>query len=162
MKLWVKALLVLVVVVISWKVWPYFKSPQAQAEACHAELFDLASGRNWLDVQALMSQQYQDEWGNNAAQAVEIASDVLSGFLVLDLQWQSTDVKVIGDDVVEITGDCHIEGSGAGYIQTVKDRMNRLQQPWTFRWKKEASGPNGWRLIKLSNPELKDISPSSF
>lgn len=162
MKLLIKALVVVAIAVLAWKVWPYFKSPLAQAEAAHAKLFDLAGGRNWLEVEALMSKQYQDEWGNNAKQAIEVAEGVLSGFLVLDLRWTAIDARLKGDDVVEITGDCELEGSGAGFTQTVKNRMNGLKEPWTFHWKKEGAGPKDWRLIKVTNPELKDISPSSF
>jgi hypothetical protein len=34
------------------------------------------------------------------------------------------------------------------------DRVNELKEPWVFTWRKDGSGPRGWKLLSLRNSGL--------
>lgn len=167
MRLLLKILPPVFLLVVGWLVWPFFQSSEVQVARSHAELFELAGGRYWTEVGGLMSKDYDDAWGNNAEDAIEIASELLQGFLVLDLQWQTMTVVVDEDSKgkglsATVTGKARIEGNGLGLSQMVMSRLNNLEEPWTFTWRKEDWKPGDWRLVSVTHPKLKDKIPSGF
>ncbi|TLD69856.1 hypothetical protein FEM03_16180 [Phragmitibacter flavus] len=165
MRIILRLLPVLVLAIAGWLAMPFFQSAETQVRRSHDELFDLAGGRYWAEVGGMLSNEYEDEWGNNAEDAIEIARELLRGFLVLDLQWTTTEVVVTEDEnglSATVTGDARIEGNGAGLSQMVMSKVNNLQEPWTFTWQKEGWKPGDWRLVEVTHPKLKGMSPSSF
>lgn len=161
MKFLIKLALVAIVAMGVWMLVPYFSSLEAQARKQHERLFSFASGRNWKEAKTLLASDYADAWGNNAEQAIEIAGEVLQGFIVLDLQMEPTEITTEAERV-KISCNVRISGSGAGFSQQVMTEVNRLEKPWTFTWRKDGSKPSDWRLIKVEHPELNDIAPPNF
>lgn len=149
-------------VVMLWYLMPYFHSPETHALKQHQRLIKLAGGRNWTEAKPLFANDYLDAWDNNADQAIEAASEVLSGFIVLDLQIEAAEAHSVAENLVEVRCKLRISGNGAGVSQQVMNEVNRLQEHWTFTWRKDGSKPSDWRLLKVDHPELKNVSMPNF
>ena len=161
MRLVLRLSLAVVLLLLVWMALPFFSSQEEQVLKQHQELFEYAGKRYWSEAAAYLSPEYEDEWGNTSEQAIEGAREAFRGFIVLDLQWQSVEVKVDGTTAT-ITGDVRIEVSGGGLSQPVMNKVNNLREPWTFTWNKTGWKPGDWKLVHVTNPQIKNISSMSF
>lgn len=142
-----------------WIVWPYLQPAETQVSKCHEKLFSLAGQRYWSEASEWLSPEYHDQWENNRTQAIELAGEAFRGFIILDLKWETAEISVNeGEKTAEIRGKISLEGSGAGISQMLITKVNNLKEPWLFTWKKEGGKPTSWRLISVKHPELEGLS----
>jgi len=144
----------------AWFFWPFLESPAAQVERQHKELIKLAGQRYWTEAKALLAEDYEDQWGSRRDDSIELARQVFSGFLALDLQWKTTEVSV-NEPVAKVRGTVHIEGTGPS-AQVINNEVNRLKEPWVFTWRKDGWKPSDWKLVSVKNAELEGIIPSEL
>jgi hypothetical protein len=55
-----------------------------------------------------------------------------------------------------------ISGNGGAVAQVVMERVNGLQQPFTFTWHKVGSAPWNWQLTHIDHPELNIEAGAGF
>lgn len=143
-------------VLIVWLVWPYMASSEKQAEKRQRDLISAASKRSWTEIGEMMTTDYKDQWDSNREDSVNTARELFSGFVILDLEWTQSSIKVIGN-TAQAQGLLHAEGKGMGVSSVVMDSINQIKKPWTFTWRKEGWKPTDWKLISVSNEELKGV-----
>ncbi len=148
-----------VLALLIWFVWPFLKSGKAQAETCHRDLFRAAERRQWDKAAVFLASTYEDQWGNRAPEAINVARELLMGFIVLDIDWTTIELSE-NDGTVKVRGHAKITGSGAGFSQAVMDETNKVKEPWVFTWRKENWKPSSWKLINVKNPALEGQIPS--
>jgi hypothetical protein len=142
-----------IVVLLVWLVWPYLESDNAQVLRQHQRVLALASDRDWDAVTQSMALQYEDQWSMNQGEAVDLAKDLLAGFITLDIEWATAEVTVNGN-IAKVRGTAKLTGRGLGPSEIIMDRVNALKEPWVFTWRKDGPGPRGWKLLSLRNTEL--------
>ena len=136
--------------------WPFLQSRQSQVEAQQKRFVRAVEKRDWAAVMDLMDPSYEDQWKLHRAAALNLAHQVLSGFLILNLDWHSQAIKIDGDQI-QAQGSFQLTGSGAGMSSEVVNRAAQIHQPWTFIWKKTGWKPTDWRLVSISNAELEGV-----
>lgn len=156
MRLIIRIAVVVAVLILGWLAWPYLQSPEKQAKARHLELFKFASKRDWKTAGSFLSSHYEDQWGNRPAEALDLARDLMSGFIILEIKWEDTDLSA-NDTIVKVRGRARMEGNGMGVSQMVMTKVNQMQEPWVFTWKKEGWKPSDWKLMSVTNKELEGV-----
>ena len=141
------------VVLLVWLLWPYFESDQAQVLRQHRRVLDLAAGRNWEAVTNSMALEYEDQWNMNRTESVAHAEELLMSFITLDIEWTTQEVT-INDNIAKVRGTARLRGRGIGASEAILSQVNSITQPWVFTWRREASGPRGWKLLSLRNTGL--------
>src|SRR5687767_632915 len=111
------------VVLLVWLVWPYLESDKAQVLRQHQRVLARASDRNWDAVTESMASDYEDQWSMNRAEAVDLAKDLLAGFITLDIEWTTAEVTVNGN-IAKVRGTAKLAGRGLGPSEMIMDRVN--------------------------------------
>jgi len=107
-------------------------------------------------IQRLVSENYTDRWEFNRDDIVATMLDAGSQFLVLVVRGEEVGFEQ-QDGVVTVTMDLTISGKPVGPAgQEVMRRINQLNTPFVFTWKKENFLPTSWRLISIDNETLPD------
>ena len=157
MRRWILRLLALAVLVgLAVFFWPFLQSRQAQVEAQQQRFIKAVEQRNWALVKELMDPNYEDQWKLHRDKSLSLAHELLSGFLILNLDWNSQGTKVDGDQI-QAQGAIKMSGSGAGLSSEIINNAGQIHQPWTFVWRKTGWKPSDWRLVSISNPELEGM-----
>jgi hypothetical protein len=142
--------------VVLWFVWPYLQSDKRQAENIHRKFISLGADRNWNRAAQMMAPDYEDEWDFNREEAVQMASELMQGFLYLNIEWETTEITV-NEGIAKVRGFAKMNGSGGGLSSEIIKKVNALEQPWVFTWRKESWKPNSWKLVSVRNEELGKI-----
>ena len=142
-----------VVVLAVWLLRPFFQPVESQVLHQHRRVLALAADRDWEAVIDSMALEYEDQWSMNRLDSVELAKEILNGFITLSIEWTTAEVTVNGN-IAKVRGAAKLSGRGLGASGLVMDRVNRVSEPWVFTWRKDGRGPRGWKLLSLRNPGL--------
>lgn len=140
-----------------WLLWLW--QPERQVRLHTSHFLKKVEQRNWKAVPAFLADDYSDRWNHNKASAVEDAQQVFSQFLFLTIE-SRTDRCEVRDKEASTSTRVKVSGNGGGVAQIVMERVNSLQQPFVFTWRKVGSAPWEWQLTHIDQPEL-NIDPSA-
>jgi hypothetical protein len=133
--------------------WLFGQSPEKQVRNAQEKFLLAVEKRDWDKVQSTLATDYADSYGLNRETAPGTAAEVLKGFLFLTLkptllpfQPQPTQAQV----QVRI----QMEGRGLGLSPIVMDRVNSMQQPWHFHWRKDGPWHWNWKITRIHHPDL--------
>ncbi len=134
---------------VVWQTRPFRVVAKKQA--------DLISGiesRNVARIRRLVSDSYHDKWDFDADDFAEAVVDVGSQFMTLVLTPEEQGLLIEdGEAVVSVrlTVSGNVVGPAGGEVTR---RINRLEEPFLFTWKKETFLPSSWRLVQIHQSEL--------
>ena len=154
MRIWIiRAAIFSMFVSLTWTLWPFLQSPETQAAKQQAKFLQFAGQRNWAQINAIIAPDYHDAWNESREEALNAAHEVLSMFLVVSFDWAPGQASRT-EKTVALGGTLHMSGSGAAGSSIVLDRVNRMQKPWGFIWRKDGWRPGDWHLLSITQPEL--------
>jgi hypothetical protein len=125
---------------------------QHQVDLHSVHLLAAIEKHDWKAVGEFVGGDYRDQWGNDRALLLERLREV---FLALpNARIESNVVSVQankgrGSWTARIT--VKSTGEFADYIQ---NRVNSLETPFEFEWKRGATWPWDWKLVAVRNPAL--------
>lgn len=130
--------------------WLFGRSPQAQILAAQAKFLKHVEKRDWKKVQAMLTDDYADEYGLDRNTVIEAARQLLGGFFTLELKTELTKIQAV-KDLGMVKMKIRVEGNGAGLSQMVMTRANQVQEPWFFHWHKKGRWPWDWKIVQIHN-----------
>jgi hypothetical protein len=151
------ALILAVMAFLVWCVYPLFLPAAKKVSLQQEKLLKQAGKRDWKAVFDMMAEDYHDGFGMKRDEALQTAKEVLDPFLTLSFEWTDEKVEVNGSTAT-VTGIARLHGTGPIGINEVTNRMNQIQKPWTFEWKRHPV-TGDWKLNSVSNPDLGSIAP---
>ena len=110
--------------------------------------------RNVARIRRLVSDNYNDKWDFDADDVAEAVVDVGSHFMTLVLTPEEQELLIEDDNAmvsVRLAVSGNVVGPAGGEVTR---RINRLEEPFLFTWKKETFLPSSWRLMQIHQPEL--------
>ena len=141
--------LILIVGFVVWETRPTRVVTKKQA--------DLISGiesRNGARIRRLVSDHYNDKWKFDGDDVVEAVVDIGSQFMTLVLTPGEQQIEVVDGEAIVVAHliiSGNVVGPGGGEVIR---RINRLEEPFFFTWKKENFVPASWRLVQIHQTEL--------
>lgn len=133
-----------------------------RAEGFRRALADGRSAKAWN----MVSPDYRDQWTMDRDQIGSALRDVSRQFLTLRLEWTEARYDRTPDGAIALTTTPRLDGKPLTPIgEMMLSTARRLDQPFTFHWKKEGWWPWTWRLVNITNPSLEipdGYSPGMF
>lgn len=122
-----------------------------RAEGFRRALTDGRSAKAWN----MVSTDYRDQWAMDRDQIGSALRDVSRQFLTLRLEWSDARYDRSPDGSIALTTTPRLDGKPLTPIgEMMLSTARRLDQPFTFHWKKEGWWPWTWRLVNITNPAL--------
>ncbi|MCH1407438.1 MAG: hypothetical protein L7V87_00255 [Verrucomicrobiales bacterium] len=107
-------------------------------------------------IERLVAENYSDRWGFDREDAVNAIVDVGSQFLALVVTEDEKETVIDGKEAT-VTARLTFGGNPVGPAgHEVVKRLNQLDEPFVFTWKKESFLPASWRLVRIDNASLPD------
>jgi hypothetical protein len=154
MRRWIIRLLILdLIISIIWFGWPFLQSSKTQVSKQQSALLRVIEKRKWPEINLLIAPDYKDQWDQSRDQSLSVMKQLLGGFFVFTIDMKSLEVSVDGK-TAKASGTMKMTGSGAGVSAMVMDAVNKLNQPFSFTWRKDGWKPSDWKLVSIAQPEL--------
>ncbi len=147
------------IVLVAWGLWLlWLWQPERQVRLHTSHFLKKVEQRDWKTVPTFMADDFSDRWGHDKASAIDDAKQVFSQFIFVTLE-NRTDRCDVRDHEATANTKIKISGNGSGVAQLVMERVNGLQQPFVFTWRKVGSAPWEWQLTRIDQSEL-NIDPN--
>lgn len=130
-------------------VWP----AEIQVTKKQAALIEAIANRDTADLHSLLAPEYKDRWGFGADDAAQAFRDLARQFDDLTIDYTPENRSIDGSSAL-VTAHIRIGGSGNGFSDTIIRQANRLEEPYTFEWRKTSWAPWSWRVHSIDHPEL--------
>lgn len=127
--------------------------PKRQLEKSFGNLVSAVEKRDWKQIEALLAPDYADAWGMNREQAIQVGSEVLRHFFVLEIVSENPEVQVSGMQGAARTV-LRVNGNGTAVAQSMMAEANALDAPFVFEWHRASWKPWDWKLKSLSNIQV--------
>ena len=150
------------IVLVLWALWlAWLWQPERQVRLHTSHFLKKVERRNWAAAKEMMAADFTDRWEHNKASAIEDAQMVFSQFVFVTIENRTTRCLIYPPEGFADT-KVKISGNGGGVAQLVMSRVNSLQEPFTFTWRKMGSAPWQWELIRVDQPELNIDAGAGF
>lgn len=127
--------------------------PARQVQLHQANLLRAVEKRNWERFASFMADDYSDRWGHDKEFVVRESREVFRQFLFLTVR-QEVRATTILDQKGTVVARIELTGSGGPLANVVRERVNALSEPFTFRWRQRSWKPWDWQLVQVDQPEL--------
>jgi hypothetical protein len=125
---------------------------QRQIELHNGHLLAAIEKQNWKAVGEFVGGDYKDQWGNDRALLLERLRDVFRA--LPNARIESNDVSVhTSNGRGSWTARITVKSTGE-FADFIQDRVNSLESPFEFEWKRGATWPWDWKLVAVRNPAL--------
>jgi hypothetical protein len=151
---------------IVWAIWlAWLWQPERQVRLHTTHFLKKVERRDWEGVRAFLAADYSDRWDHDGLSAVADARAVFAHFLFLTVesrvvecewQWPSQRPMMAARAVVKISG------TGDPLAQMVMEKVNTLQAPFAFTWRKSGRMPWEWQLTHIEQRALNVEPNASF
>lgn len=125
---------------------------QRQVELHNVHLLAAIEKHNWKAVDEFVGTDYRDQWGNDRALLLERLREVFRA--LPNARIESRDVSVqTSNGRGSWTARITVKSTGE-FADFVQNRVNSLESPFEFEWKRGATWPWDWKLVAVRNPAL--------
>jgi hypothetical protein len=141
------------VVAVIWgiylaRLWP----GQRQVELHNVHLLAAIEKQDWKAVGEFVGADYRDQWGDDRALLLERLREVFRA--LPNARIESRDVSVqTSNGRGSWTARITVKGTGE-FADLIQNRVNSLESPFEFEWKRGATWPWDWKLVAVRNPAL--------
>ncbi len=126
--------------------------PQRQIELHNAHLLVQIEAHDWKAVSEFVGETYRDRWGNDRALLLERLPQVFRAMGKTKIE--SKEIAVRREEGLGyLRARVQVRGTGE-YADHIQTRVNSLEEPFEFEWKRGATWPWDWKLISVQNPAL--------
>jgi hypothetical protein len=123
-----------------------------QVELHNVHLLAAIEKHNWKAVGEFVGGDYRDQWSNDRALLLERLREVFRA--LPNARIESRDVSVqTSDGRGSWTARITVKSTGE-FADFVQNRVNSLESPFEFEWKRGATCPWDWKLVAVRNPAL--------
>ena len=133
--------------------WLFGLPPEQQVHKAQEKFLTSVEKRDWKKVQSCLAADYGDALGLTHETAPGAAAEVLNNFLFLTLK---TDIQSMTATATtaQVEARIQMEGRGLGLSAVILGRVNSMQGPWQFHWRKDGPWHWDWKLTRIHHPEL--------
>lgn len=144
----------MLVCLAGWVIYVFSASEPTQVLWMQDKFVKALEKRKWTVVEGLISNDYADEWGQDAPMLKDTARQMLGSFIFLNIEQIDTTSRA-AKGLGMAKSKFKIVGNGAGVSNLVMNEVNRLKEPWLFHWHKRGRWPWSWELVQIHNDQLR-------
>jgi hypothetical protein len=135
--------------------------PERQTAKHHDHLLAALEKRDWNKVASFIDPAYADRWNHDKSFVLGATREVFRQFFGLTIHGDALSCRQNGDTVT-LSARITIEGTGTALAQMAMQRVNTLEEPFTFEWKHRSWKPWDWTLVRVDQPQLQLEEMSGF
>lgn len=159
---WFKIIRWVVLTAAAWMlgliIWTFAAGEQTQVLRMQEKFIRALEKRQWSKVEAMVSNDYADEWGQDAPMLKQTMRQLLGSFIFLSIEPTITSSRA-ASGLAMVKSTIKIQGNGAGLSTMVMNEANRIKEPWVFHWHKRGRWPWSWELVQIDNPKVTHNRP---
>jgi hypothetical protein len=140
-----------------WLIW--WLQPDRQLRAKLEDLLQAIEDADRSSLQDLLDPSYGDPWHGARAEAIDNAIEASKQFYTLKITPRELLFTTSGDISATVTFRPLIEGEGTPVAPMIRERVAKLDQPFTLTWQRQPWKPWSWTLHRVENPSLKSVRP---
>ena len=140
-----------------WLVW--WLQPDHRLRAKVENLLEALEEADRSGLEKLLAPAYDDPWHGSRAETINNAMEASKQFYTLKITPQDLRFTNAGDDSATVSFRPRLEGEGTAVAPMIRERVAKLDQPFTLTWRRKAWKPWSWTLHRTENPALKSIRP---
>jgi hypothetical protein len=125
---------------------------QRQVELHSVRLLAAVEKHDWKTVGEFVGGDYRDQWGNDRALLLERLREVFRALPNSRIESKVVSVQA-SDGRGSWTAGITVKSTGE-FADFIQNRVNSLESPFDFEWKRGATWPWDWKLIAVRNPAL--------
>jgi hypothetical protein len=142
------------VIALIWLGWWLFGRPvETQVQVAQQKFLAAVEDRNWKKVQSMLAIDYADSYGLTQETAPAAAAEILNHFIFLTLKTEIQPFQPL-PTTAEVRVRIQMEGQGLGLGSMVMARVNAMQGPWAFQWRKDGPWHWNWKVTRIHHPDL--------
>jgi hypothetical protein len=126
--------------------------PQRQVELHSVHLLAQIEKKDWKAVGEFVGTDYQDRWGNDRALLLERLREVFRALPNARIESSLASARTEAGRGYW-TAKINVKGSGE-FADFIESRVNSLDIPFEFEWRRGATWPWDWKLVSVRNPAL--------
>ncbi|MFM7181382.1 MAG: hypothetical protein ACKO2G_07965 [Verrucomicrobiales bacterium] len=138
-----------------WLVW--WLQPEHRLRAKAENLLEALEDADRSDLQKLLDSTYSDPWHDNRDEAIGNAIEASKQFYSLKITPMDYRVATGADFSGTVSFRPRLEGDGTPVAPMIRERVDRLDQPFTLTWRRQPWKPWSWTVHRVENPSLKSI-----
>jgi hypothetical protein len=135
--------------------------PERQVRLHTSHFLKKVERRNWNAAGAFLASDYSDRWNHDRDSALANAREAFRLFLFVTIENRTDSCEMAPESATARTV-IKISGNGGPGAQLVMERVNTVQGPFTFAWRKASWKPWDWRLTSVEHPELRTERVGGF
>ena len=139
-----------------WLVW--WLQPDHRLRAQVENLLEALEEADRSGLENLLNPAYADPWHDSRAETIDNAIEASKQFYTLKIT--PGDLRLAGRDddfTATVSFRPRLEGEGTPVAPMIRERVAKLDQPFTLTWRRQAWKPWSWTLHRVENPSLKSI-----
>jgi hypothetical protein len=125
---------------------------ERQVELHGVHLLAQIEKKNWRAVGEFIGSDYQDRWGNDRALMLERLREVFRALPNARIEFSGVTIRMENGRAYW-SAKIHLKGAGE-FGDAVERRVNSLETPFEFEWRRGATWPWDWKLVAVRNPAL--------
>jgi hypothetical protein len=128
--------------------------PERQVMRHNQNFLRALEQRDWTRFAGFIATGYQDQWENDRARLLERTREVFRYLRNVRITTSEANVR-LDNRRAFWSGKITIDGDNNEVMALVKERVNLLGSPFELEWRRIPAKPWDWKLVRVSNPELK-------
>lgn len=149
--------MIVAILAIIWVVW--WLQPDRQLRASLENLLTALEDADRSGLQDLLDLAYDDPWHDSRSETIENAIEASKQFYSLKITPEDLQLHTGAELIATVSFRPRLEGEGTSVAPMIRERVARLDQPFTLTWHRQAGKPWSWKLHRVENPSLKSIGP---
>ena len=129
--------------------------PDTQLRAKVENLLEAMEDADRSALQDLLAPAYSDPWHASRAETIENTIEASKQFYTLKITPEDLRITKDGDFAASVSFRPRIEGEGTPVAPMIRERVAKLDQPFTLTWERQPWKPWSWKLKRAENPALK-------
>lgn len=125
-----------------------------QVELHTSHLLRKIEKHDWSGIENAIAQDYRDDWGDDRERLLMRLREVLRFTRNMKITAVAPDVLPEGSDR-KWSARVQVDGDDNEVMSEIKQRVNPLDAPFQLQWRRQSSKPWDWKLVRVSNRELK-------
>lgn len=136
----------------AYLIWLWQPDHQIRLHAAH--LIRQVEKRDWPALRAGIADDFRDDWDDDRERLLERMREVMRFVRNLQIHSIAPQTSVVGRKASWIA-KIEVQGESSEVMTVLKERINSLSAPFELQWRRNSAKPWDWKLIRVSNSELK-------
>ena len=125
---------------------------ERQIQLHNGHLIEQIERHNWNCVGDFVGDGYRDQWGNDRKLLLERLPQVFRALGTAQIETGAVAIRREGDRGF-LSARITIKGTGE-FADAIQNRVNSLDTPFEFEWRRGATWPWDWKLVAVRNAAL--------